>query len=370
LDQDDQWCSTFYEFKTLFEFYDRDLEQELRIKDKMEETDEFTKYFFEPEIWYIFDSLVVLEKSFYDKGYVHGDMQPKTLHIDPNGFIKVLDITLINPGHNGYKKVFFNKDYTAALSPQQLDYLREGVENPHYDETKSEVWSIGLTTLCASLNRNVDDFYNWKKYEVKWDILKSSYEHMREIGYSEQLISTIQQCLEVDESRRTTLNNIIEFLAPYQDQIRKGQHSFGFFHDKEADVLLQPKVHDVVEVHQQKPQHVYVQNHQPQHYQQQSQVYEQRQVNSIPERREVAYTQYQPQVYTTTVGGNRNSTSRRQSYVTKQNEPVRYTGGSYTQSNQMIVGGGNPLSTGIQGGGSRVMVNPGTVSYGSMNQGS
>lgn len=24
LDQDEQWCSTFYEFKMLFEFYDRD----------------------------------------------------------------------------------------------------------------------------------------------------------------------------------------------------------------------------------------------------------------------------------------------------------------------------------------------------------
>jgi len=66
----------------------------------MEETDEFTKYFFEPEIWYIFDSLVVLEKGFLDRGYVHGDIQPKTLHIDPNGFIKVMDMTLVNPGHN------------------------------------------------------------------------------------------------------------------------------------------------------------------------------------------------------------------------------------------------------------------------------
>ena len=41
--EDSQWCATFYEFRMLFEFYNRSQADELEIKDKMEQTDEFTK---------------------------------------------------------------------------------------------------------------------------------------------------------------------------------------------------------------------------------------------------------------------------------------------------------------------------------------
>ena len=65
---------------------------------------------------------------------------------------------------------------------------------------------------------------------------------MREIGYSEQLICTIQDCLERDESRRSSLKDIEDFLAPYQDNIRKGQHTFGYNHDNNLPDPLAPKL--------------------------------------------------------------------------------------------------------------------------------
>ena len=166
VDENAQCCSTSYEVNKMFEYYDRNLEVELAKKSKIPETDEFTKYFFEPEIWYIFDSLIMLEKSFNQKGYVHGDIQPYTMHIDPDGFVKVLDMNLVNPSHSAYRKVL-NGKYKAALSPQQMESLRNGDETPHHNEQKSEVWAIGMTTLCASVNSKVNDYYDWSNKEIR-----------------------------------------------------------------------------------------------------------------------------------------------------------------------------------------------------------
>jgi len=137
-------------------------------------------------------------------------------------------MTLIHPRNGGYDKCLKLKDYTAALSPQQLESLRQRHEDAYHDKVKSEVWSLGMTTICASLNKNINEYYDWKQMTIRWDRLKYAYEMMREIGYSEQLICTLQQCLEKDEARRSTFQEILDFLAPYQDQIQKGQHSFGF----------------------------------------------------------------------------------------------------------------------------------------------
>ena len=167
IEENPECCSTYWETKLLFEFYDRNLQEELFKKNQHPDSDEFTKYFFEPEIWYIFDSLIMLEKSFMTKGYFHGDIQPYTMHIDPSGFIKLLDTSLINGTKTPYQKRLNGDDYTAAMSPQLLYSLRNGQNTPQHDQLKSEVWAIGLTTLCASVNTSVSDYYDWNRNEVR-----------------------------------------------------------------------------------------------------------------------------------------------------------------------------------------------------------
>jgi len=167
------------------------------------------------------------------------------------------------------------------LSPQQLVSLKNESHTPNHDQIKSEVWALGLTTLCASLNKSINEFYDWNGLTVRWDNLKCAYETMRDIGYSEQLISTLQQCLEENESRRSTFQEIIDFLAPYQDQIQKGQHSFGF--NQESDVLLAPKVEAPIMVHSHAPQrHSHV-THQ-QSYVPHQETYVQQQSSYVPQQ--------------------------------------------------------------------------------------
>lgn len=186
------------------------------------------------------------------------------------------------------------------MSPQQLDSLRNKRDTPNHDQIKSEVWALGLATLCASLNKSINEFYDWQALTVRWDKLKSAYETMREIGYSEQLISTLQQCLEENESRRSTFQEILDFLAPYQDQIQKGQHSFGF--NQESDVLLAPKVEAPVIVQSHAPrQHSHVVHqqsyvpHQETYVQKQS-AYVPQQHSYVPQHQSHAHASYNKKV--------------------------------------------------------------------------
>ena len=166
------------------------------------------------------------EKSFIDDGYFHGDIQPKNCLIDPHGFIKLMDNSLVNYGKTGYLKMLFDSGYTAILSPQLLRCLANKDTHPTDKPLQSEIFAIAMTTLCAALNKKMETYYDWEDYRLRYDRIKDSFEAMRNLGFSEQLISTLSGCLEESEDRRSTLQEVIDFLSPYQDQIKAGQFTF------------------------------------------------------------------------------------------------------------------------------------------------
>jgi len=224
--EDNQMCSTFYKHFMAFEYYPKNLEQEIEDKNKNKQHEFYAKYYSEPEVWYIIDALVSLLMSFKERGYHHGDIQPKNIFIDPHGFIKLSDNSLINYGRTGYLKMIYEPRYHAALSPQLLLAYRSKELHPNHDAVKSDVFSIGITVLCAALNTSIDHYYNWITHTLNMDNIKKSYDEMSRLGFSHQLISTIQGFLEENEDRRTSLEEIYAFLSKYQEAIRRGQMTF------------------------------------------------------------------------------------------------------------------------------------------------
>jgi serine/threonine protein kinase len=226
--EDNQMCSTFYKHFMAFEYFPKNLEQEIEDKNGNKNHEFYAKYYSEPEVWYIIDALVSLTMSFRERGYHHGDIQPKNIFIDPHGFIKLCDNSLINYGRTGYLKMVFEPGYHAALSPQLLNAYKSKELHPNHDPVKSDIFSIGITCLCAALNTNIHHYYNFTGTPVlKQEVINQSYDKMSELGFSHQLISTIQGFLDVNEDRRTSLEEIYSFLAKYQEAIRRGQMTFG-----------------------------------------------------------------------------------------------------------------------------------------------
>lgn len=226
LKEDHQMCSSFYKHYMALEYYPKNMEQE--IEDKLgNKTHEFyAKYYSEPEVWYIVDTIVSLLTSFKERGYHHGDIQPKNIFIDPHGFIKISDNSLVNYGRTGYLKMVYEPGYKAALSPQLLTALQSKALYPNHDPIKSDIWAVGITALCAALNLRIDNFYDFTLGTLRKDAFKVSYDKMSSLGFSHQLISTIQGFLDESEDRRTTLEEAHTFLSKYMDAIKRGQQSF------------------------------------------------------------------------------------------------------------------------------------------------
>lgn len=225
--EDNQMCSTFYKHFMAFEYYPKNLEQEIEDKNGNKNHEFYSKYYSEPEVWYIIDALVSLLMSFKERGYHHGDIQPKNIFIDPHGFIKLSDNSLINYGRTGYLKMIFEPGYQAALSPNLINAYKSKELHPNHDPVKSDIFSIGITCLCAALNTNIGHYYNFAgQPALKQEAINLTYDKMSELGFSHQLISTIQGFLDSSEDRRTSLDEIFGFLSKYQEAIRRGQMTF------------------------------------------------------------------------------------------------------------------------------------------------
>lgn len=220
--EDNQMCSTFYKHFMAFEYFPKNLEQEIEDKNGNKNHEFYSKYYSEPEVWYIVDALVSILMSFKERGYHHGDIQPKNIFIDPHGFIKLSDNSLINYGRTGYLKMIFEPGYKAALSPQLLLAFRSKELHPNHDPIKSDIFSIGIVCLCAALNTSISNYYNYLIPAINPDNIKRSFDEMARLGFSHQLVSTIQGFLDENEDRRTSIEEIYSFLAKYQEAIRRG----------------------------------------------------------------------------------------------------------------------------------------------------
>merc|ERR1712151_1398926 len=74
------------------------------------------------------------------------------------------------------------------------------------------------TTLCVCSYMNYDTFYDYKNYQVRYDLIKQNFDYLRKLGYSEQLVKVIQSCLSETEDKRTTLEELEDFLNPMDEE--------------------------------------------------------------------------------------------------------------------------------------------------------
>lgn len=165
-----QMFSTFYRHNMGFEYYSKTLKDELQNRSQIQEHENETayssiKYYSESEIWYIINVLCSVVGTFRDHDYPHGDIQPQNLLIDNEGQMKIIDTLLINYGETGYTKMVYG-DYKAPISPRLLEALKSKKVNPVHDKVKSDIWSIGMTALCASNNTDFNRYYDWRRLEI------------------------------------------------------------------------------------------------------------------------------------------------------------------------------------------------------------
>ena len=123
--------------------------------------------------------------------------------------------------------IYNNLEYKTPLSPKLLDSAKFGQHEPLHDKVKSDIFSLGITILCASLNTNFERYYDWKNFKINTlyppthikstirldsDLFEKDFYLMSDLGYSEELIDTISWMLTMDEESRPYIDNLIAYL--------------------------------------------------------------------------------------------------------------------------------------------------------------
>ena len=76
---------------------------------------------------------------------------------------------------------------------------------------KDEIFSLGITALCAATNDPVPDFYDFKKMVVNWEKVGDKVKFMqRDLRYSPALVNMITSMLQEDPAKRPTFRNILQ----------------------------------------------------------------------------------------------------------------------------------------------------------------
>jgi serine/threonine protein kinase len=234
-EEEDQAFSSFYRHNLAFEYWPKNLEQEIHDKEKNPAHEFFQKYYSEPEVWYLIEKISSLLYSFWERDYHHGDIQPKNIFIDSHGMIKVCDNSLINYGETGYHKMLYGGQYHAALSPELIKAFENKAVHPNHDPIKSDIYSLGITVLCAALNKPIEAFYNFSVPSINHDNIKAGLQKMADLHFSPQVISTVKQMLDDNEEKRTSIESLKAFMDNHQSQIDKGHNSV--FRPNHSDVV-------------------------------------------------------------------------------------------------------------------------------------
>ena len=225
--EDKQWCSTFHKHTTAFEFQDNNLEKQIRDRNNFNQGDfnNFTTYS-EPELWYIANAVVNLDTTLARQGgSYHGDIQPSTVLLDQQNKVKMIDNGMVHVDKPSYNRMLYDRKVKVALSPLLCEQMQQTKVKPEYDPSKEDSWALGMTLLCAGTNTSLDDYYDWKKPEIKRHMISDSLDQLNG-PYSKQLHGFVTSCLEESEDIRPSMEDHETYLRPYQREAEAVQLDF------------------------------------------------------------------------------------------------------------------------------------------------
>lgn len=145
-------------------------------------------------------------------GIYHQDIQPVNIFVNPEGEIKLLDLPCYTQRSSGYSKMLISTDYYSPLSPILIKSLASRTPEPKHNIEKSDMFSLGISMLCAATNEHFSTFYDFKKFGIKFGVIVGKLNHLVAKGYSRLFVGTLSNLVHRDESKRPSPEQLLSFI--------------------------------------------------------------------------------------------------------------------------------------------------------------
>ena len=209
-DEANLYCSDHFKVLVLLEYF------ELTLRDEIQRRIQNYLYFSEIELFTLIDCILSALILFDKKGISHEDVSPGTIYLSPNNIFKLNDIGFLTEGLNAYKKFLMGaaNPNECYLSPELFLNLQHRILAPdNYDKQKSDVFSLGMTTLEAATLMPVKECYDFDEFQLKPEKIASCIDEAQS-RYSQNFCKLLRCMLEIDETQRPNYNGLFLVLGP------------------------------------------------------------------------------------------------------------------------------------------------------------
>lgn len=108
--------------------------------------------------------------------------------------------------------MLISNDYFSPLSPLLLQSLAIRDPNPRHNVEKSDMFSLGITMLCAATNEHFSSFYDFKGFCVNFGVVVAKLNELVAKGYTKLFVGTLSNLVHRDEERRPTAEQLLNFI--------------------------------------------------------------------------------------------------------------------------------------------------------------
>lgn len=212
LEEQRNWCSTFYLLKCFYEYVDRNLIGEILDRKKLAGDKNQFKM---EELTHLMYQQVYSNAFLQERGIAHGDISPNTIFVSPKNEFKLAFRMneMMTPERVQVDKAIKNEplylapSFYEAVKQRTLDKLK-------HNQHKSDMFALGLTVLQAGLMKGVQDIYVGDRFDArKLEELLLEFETKYEDN--PLLYTSVRKMCEINEEERPDFISLKSALPEY-----------------------------------------------------------------------------------------------------------------------------------------------------------